>query len=77
MVDTGNQKSEVNVPVDACDDAVLGKGGWSILAPDSVLVVDVDTISVLVVVLGRCVEGVVSGRDEKEDVGDCGGDLVD
>lgn len=64
-------------PVDACDDAVLGKSGWSVLAPDSVLVVDMDTISVLVVVFGGCVECVINGRDEKEDVGDCGGDLVD
>lgn len=69
-------EKEDDDPVNACDDAVLGKGGWGILAPDGVLPVDMVIVFAVAgfrwsmkVVIDRC--------DQKEDVGEGSGDLVD
>ena len=56
---------EQDDPVDGGYDAVLGKGGGGVVAPDGVVVM---------VVGGWCAEGVVDCGDEEDDVGYEGGD---
>lgn len=61
-------QDEEDEPVDAGEDAVLGKGGRVVVLPDA---------AARGMAFGRGVEGVVEGCDEEEEVGDGGGDFVE